>query len=130
MFPVEKMCQILEISRSGYYDWKDRLSSKRELENKDILRIAKKSHEECHGIYGLDKLLVDVKETYPKCSRKRLYKIQKENKLYSKRKRKFKVTTNSKHKLPVAENILNQDFITDRPAAVWVTDISYMSTNE
>lgn len=79
---------------------------------------------------GLDKILEDVREKYPKCSRNRLYKIQKEHKLYSKRKRKYKATTNSNHKLPVAENILNQDFNVDRPGAVWVTDISYIGTNE
>lgn len=79
---------------------------------------------------GLDKILADVRETYPKCSRNRLYAIQKKNQLYSKRKRKFKATTNSNHKLPVADNLLNQDFTTDRPAAVWVTDISYIATDE
>lgn len=130
MFPVEKMCQILEVSRSSYYDWKDRAPSKRELENKKILEVAKKSHEAAHGVYGLDKILADVREVYPKCSRKRLYGIQKANQLYSKRKRKFKITTNSKHQLPVAENLLNQDFKANRPAAVWVADISYVSTDE
>lgn len=130
MFPVEKMCQILEISRSGYYDWKDRPPSQRKIENQEILRIARKSHNECQGICGLDKILADVREKFPKCSRKRLYRIQKENQLYSKRKRKFQVTTNSKHQLPVAENLLNQDFKTDRPAAVWVTDLSYIFTLE
>ena len=94
MFPVDNMCRILETSRSGFYEWKDRAPSKRELENKDILKIARKSYADCHRIYGLDKILADVKEVYPKCSRKRLYRTQKENKLYSKRKRKFKATTN------------------------------------
>lgn len=79
---------------------------------------------------GLDKMLADVRETYPKCSRNRLYEIQKKNQLYSRRKRKFKATTNSNHKLPVAENILNQDFTVDRPLKVWVTDISYIATDE
>jgi len=62
---------------------------------------------------GLDKILEDVREKFPKCSRKRLYRIQKENKLYSIRKKKFKATTNSNHRLPVAENILNQQFNVD-----------------
>jgi len=124
------MCQVLEVSRSGYYDWKDRLPSKRKLENQEILRIARKSYEECHGMCGLDKLLADVREKFPNCSRKRLYEIQRKNKLYAKRKKKFKVTTNSNHKLPVAENLLNQHFKTDKPNAVWVTDISYIYTYE
>ncbi|MGI6452494.1 MAG: hypothetical protein ACOX0E_03290 [Syntrophomonadaceae bacterium] len=103
------MCQVLEVSRSGYYDWKDRLPSKRKLENQEILKIARKSYKECHGMCGLDKLLADVREKFPNCSRKRLYEIQRKNKLYAKRKKKFKVTTNSNHKLPVTENLLNQN---------------------
>ena len=130
MFPVEKMCQVLEISRSSYYEWKDRPPSKRELENQEILNIAQKSHEASRGVYGLDKIHADVREIYPRCSRKRLYGILRANHLYSKRKRKFKVTTNSKHKLPVAENLLNQDFKTDKPNTVWVADISYVYTDE
>jgi len=130
VFPVEKMCQVLEVSRSGYYDWKDRLPSKRKLENRQILKIAQKSYDECHGMCGLDKILADVREKFSNCSRKRLYEIQKKNKLYAKRKKKFKATTNSNHKLPVAENLLNQNFTTDRPAAIWVTDISYIYTYE
>ncbi|MDD4402696.1 MAG: DDE-type integrase/transposase/recombinase [Desulfitobacteriaceae bacterium] len=56
--------------------------------------------------------------------------MQKKNRLYAKRKKKFKATTNSNHKLPVAENLLNHNFTTDRPSAVWVTDISYIYTFE
>jgi putative transposase len=89
------MCQVLEVSRSGYYDWKDRLPSKRKLENQEILKTAQQSYDECHGMCGLDKILADVREKFPHCSRKRLYEIQKKNKLYAKRKKKFKATTNS-----------------------------------
>jgi hypothetical protein len=77
------MCQVLEVSRSGYYDWKDRLPSKRKLENQEILKTAQQSYDECHGMCGLDKILADVREKFPHCSRKRLYEIQKKNKLYA-----------------------------------------------
>lgn len=122
------MCQVLGVSRSGYCDWKGRPKSKRKIENEQILKIAEKSYEECRGMCGLDKLLADIREEFPKCSRNRLYNIQKKNNLYSKRKRKFKATTNSNHKLPVAENILDQDFRVEDPNKVWVTDISYIET--
>lgn len=121
---------MLDISRSGYYSWLNRPASKRAIETQGITDVAIKSYNELRGMCGLDKLLEDVREKYPKCSRNRLYKIQKQRNLYSKRKRKYKATTNSNHKLPVAENILNQDFNVDRPGAVWVTDISYIGTNE
>lgn len=78
VFPVEKMCSALDISRSGYYDWCVRPESKRDLENKGIFEIAKRSYQGCRGICGLNKMLEDVREKFPKCSRKRLYRIQTE----------------------------------------------------
>lgn len=124
------MCKYFKVSRGGYYDWKNRGPSKRAQENEKILKVAKKSYNDCCSMCGLDKILEDVRKKYPKCSRNRLYSIQRSNQLYSIRKKKFKVTTNSKHKLPVAENLLNQDFAAEKPGAVWVTDISYVATSE
>lgn len=124
------MCELFEVSRSNYYDWKNREPSRRDLEDQEILEAVKKSYNASGGIYGLDKIHKDVQVEFPKCSRKRIYKLQKKNKLYSKRKRKFKATTDSNHQLPVAENLLNQDFNTEGPNTVWVTDISYLDTSE
>lgn len=127
--PVEKMCQSLNVSRSSYYAWLNRLPSKREQEDAKLLELIKKSHQESGGIYGLDKVHRDVKEVRP-CSRKRVYRLMKANNIHSKRPRKFKATTNSKHNLPVAENLLNQNFKVDKPNAVWVCDISYIGTED
>jgi putative transposase len=85
----------------------DRVVSKRTIETKEIVEIAIKNYKELKGMCGLDKPLADVREKYPKCSRNKLYAIQKKYQLYSKRKRKYKATTNSNHKLPVADNLLN-----------------------
>lgn len=124
------MCGLFGVSRSGYYNWQNAIISKTKIENMEILKIAKKSYSESRGICGLDKMLLDVREKFPRCSRKRLYKIQKDNKLYSIRKRKYKATTYSDHDLPVAPNLLNQNFDTDKPNSVWVTDITYIHTHE
>lgn len=129
-FPIEKMCRTLEVSRSSYYAWEIRPECKRIAENKKITEVAKQSHAECNGMCGINKILGDVREHFPTCSRNRLYKLQKANKLYAKRKRKYKATTNSNHNLPVAPNLLNQNFETTKPNAVWVTDISYIDTYE
>ncbi|WP_155241888.1 IS3 family transposase [Clostridium pasteurianum] len=127
---VEKMCKLFHVSRSGYYNWKNDSKCKRKLENEKILKVAQNSHDQNKGIYELDKMLSDVREKFPHCSRKRLYNIQKHNKLYLIRKRKFKATTYSNHNLPVANNLLNQNFNINKPNTVWVTDISYISTRE
>jgi len=99
-------------------------------ENQVIYEVLKASYDLNKGRAGLDKMLNDVRLKFPKCSRNRLYNIQKEHKLYSIRKRKFKATTNSKHDYPVAQNLLNQNFHVDDPNKVRVTDISYIGTDE
>jgi putative transposase len=124
------MCELINISRSAYYVWLKKPIGKRRKETQEIVKIAVTSYTESRGMYGLDKILADVREKYPKCSRNRLYRIQKKYDLYSKRKRKYKATTNSNHKLPVAENLLNQNFKVNKPGMVWVADISYIGTDE
>jgi putative transposase len=112
------------------YQWNNRKESKRQKENEDILKCARKSHQRSRRIYGLDKLLEDVREEFPRCSGNRLYKLQKENHLYSVRRRKYKATTNSKHNFRIADNLLNQQFQVEKPNTVWVTDITYCHTEE
>ena len=121
------MCAIWGVSRGGYYDWLKRSESKRFQEDARILTIMKRSYTACQGMCGLDKLLGDVREEIPTCSRKRAYRLQKQHGLYSIRKKPFKVcTTDSNHTLPIADNILNQNFEVQAPNTVWVTDISYL----
>ena len=131
VYPVEKMCQVFCVSRSGYYDWDGRGPSRRDQEDMKILEIMNKSYDACQGMCGLDKIWADVREKHPKCSRKRAYRLQSEHGLYSVRKKPFKIaTTDSNHKLPVAENLLNREFKVDKPNAVWVADISQFDTLE
>jgi putative transposase len=127
---VAKMCRIFEVSPSGYYVWLHNPGSTVKRENQAIYETLKASYDLNKGRTGLDKLLADVREIFPKCSRNRLYKIQKAHHLYSIRKRKFKATTNSRHDYPVAPNLLNQNFHVEEPNKVWVTDISYIGTDE
>ena len=121
------MCRVFEVSESGYYTWQREPESARKQENRAIYEALRTSYDLNKGRAGLDKMLEDVQNRFPTCSRNRLYKIQKQHKLYSIRKRKFKATTNSRHDYPVAQNILNQNFHVDEPNKVWVTDIGSSS---
>lgn len=123
------MCQALEVSRSGFNDWRNRGPSKREKDDGEILKVIRDIHQKGRGIYGLDKIYNEVKKVRF-CGRNRVYRLMKSNGIKSKRPRKYKPTTNSKHNLPVADNLLNQDFKADKPNAVWVSDISYVWTDE
>lgn len=110
--------------------WLKHQEKQRKNENRAIYEALKASYDKNKGRAGLDKLLVDVREQFPRCSRNRLYKIQKQHKLFSIRKRKFKATTNSRHSYPVADNLLNQNFKAAEPNRIWVTDISYIRTDD
>lgn len=123
------MCQLCNVSRSGYYEWLVRKPGKREQENTLLLAAIKQSHDSSRGLYGLDKILSDVRDTIH-CGRNRTYSLMKKNGIKAKLHRKFKATTNSKHDLPVAKNLLNQDFSVSKPNEVWVSDISYIDTSE
>ena len=122
------MCDLLNVSRSGYYDWLDRPPSARDKKHKEILKIIKKTHNK-HPVWGVDPIFAEVNETIP-CSRGTVYKLMKKNNIKSKRKPKWKATTNSKHNLPVAPNLLEQNFQVDFPNNVWVGDITCQWTAE
>lgn len=121
------MCGIWGVSRGDYYDWLNRPESKRSQEDAQILKIMKKSYDDSQGMCVLNKLLGDVREEIPTCGRNRAYRLQKQHSLYSIRKKPFQVrTTDSNYALPIADNILNQDYEVQAPNTVWVTDISYL----
>ncbi len=123
------MCQVLQVSRSGYYAWKDRPPSNRRQADEELLKAIRESHTKSRGLYGVHRIYADLKGRF-KCGKNRVYRLMKANGIQSIRPRKYKVTTNSKHNLPVAENLLNQDFHVESPNTVWVSDISYIPTGE
>lgn len=101
----------MDVSRSGYYEWYGRPPSHRETINNKILEVLKTSHTKAQGMIGLDKLWGDVRDAGILCGRNRAYRIQRAHRLYSVRKKPFRVcTTDSNHSLPKAPNLLDQNF--------------------
>jgi len=121
---------MLLINRSGYYAWCKRKTSKREIANIDLDKKVKVAFDEHRGRYGAPRITEDLKASGESCSQNRVAKRMKHLGLCAKGKKRFKATTDSNHKLPVAENILNRDFIATRPNQKWVGDISYIWTDE
>lgn len=122
------MCKLLDVSRSGCYDWLDRPPSERAKKQKKIKEIIEKTHKK-YPVWGVDPIWAEVKGTIP-CSRNTVYRIMKENSIKSKRKTKWKATTNSNHSLPVAPNLLEQNFNVKESNTVWVGDITYIWAEE
>ena len=130
-YRIAKMAQWLQVYKSGYYAWRRRNPSLREQEKKVLLEEIRRVHEESHGVYGSRKICQKLNETSAApVNHKRVERIMRENDIRSKTRRKYKATTNSRHDLPVAENILNRDFAANAPGQKMVSDITYIPTDE
>lgn len=121
---------MIEASRSGYYRWKKQPQSKRQKDNEKILMEIRQSHKNSHKAYGSPRITLDLKANGIKCGKHRVARLMKKNGITGKAKKKFKATTNSKHDLPVANNLLKQNFTAQKPNTVWVSDITYIWTLE
>ena len=128
-FSVEKMCRHLEVSKSGYYGWFNRLISKRGVENNRILEEIKMIRtNKKKQTYGYPRMTEELKEKGFVCGIKRVANIMKKAGIQAKTKRKWKATTNSNHNLPVAPDLVKQDFQTSAPYKLWTSDITYIWT--
>ena len=129
-FAVERMCRALKISKSGYYAWKVRPKSKRALENEKLDHHIKTIYRKNRGNYGSPRITEALNKQNIVCSENRVAKRMRINDIQAKTNKRFKVTTNSKHNHPVAENLLGQNFKAQRPNQIWASDITYIWTHE
>ena len=129
-YPVPLMSRILSVSASGYYAWLDRPLSKWAREEARLEIEIKAAHKRTRQVCGPERLQHDLAEHGVQVGICRIKRIRKKFGIRCKQKKKFKATTDSKHTLPVAENVLGQQFKVSRPNAVWVSDITYVPTDE
>ncbi|WP_061206905.1 IS3 family transposase [Leptospira santarosai] len=126
-FPVEKICNILNVSKSGYYDWLKREDSKRVKSNQKLDERIHGLFVEHEGRFGYLRIHQELRAEGTFVSKNRVYRRMHQLGLKADRKRSFRpVTTNSKHKLPVAPNLLGQVFKSDRLNQIWLSDITYI----
>lgn len=130
VFRLRSMCRVLEVSSSGYYAWLNRFASSRDLANKELTELIRASHTKNRKVYGSPRITKDLREGGLKCSKNRVAAIMRDKKIVAKTTRRFKVTTDSDHKLPVASNLVNQNFVAERPDQLWTSDITYIWTHE
>ena len=129
-FAVERMCRALQVSKSGYYAWKVRPQSKRARANEKLDHHIKTIYRKNKGTYGSPRITKALNKQNIACSENRVARRMRINGIKAKTKKRFKVTTNSKHNHPVAENLLGQHFQAQRPNQVWASDITYIGTYE
>lgn len=129
-FRVMKMCLVLKVSLSGYYAWRSRGRSNREIANEQLLSEIEEVYHKVRGIYGSPRITAELHDRGYHCGENRVAMLMKKNGIAARTRKKFKVTTQSKHKQSVAANLLEGDFTTDGRNEVWVSDITYIWTRE
>ena len=131
-YPVEEMCRLLDVSRSAYYEWRNRAPARlgRRLRRDELLNTIKLVHESSRGSYGSPRVYRELCKEGVKCGRHTVEKLMSENGIRGKQKRKWVATTDSNHGNPVLPNRLNRDFAASEPDRKWVSDITYVATEE
>jgi len=130
IFPIEKMCQVLQVSSSGYYRWKSKVISNRVQRMNQIKEKITFIYFESKQRYGSPRITIELQSLGYKISRITVAKYMKQMGIRSRLSKKFKITTDSKHNYLVVENILNRQFKPSLPSKVWVSDITYIHTKE
>jgi putative transposase len=129
-FPIGLMARLLGVSTSGYHSWNKRSPSRREVEEHKLIRAIEDIHRSSRQTYGSPRIHAQLKALGFKANVKRVERLMKKFGIRAKTKRRFRVTTDSKHKLPVAANVLNRDFSPAAPNTAWAGDITYLWTKE
>lgn len=124
------MCYMLNVSKSGYYDWIKEPVGIRQKQQNDLDFLIKDIFYDHKSRYGSTRIFKEIKDVGVPCTRSKIAVRMKEMDLVAKASQKFKSTTDSSHNKPVANNILNQDFTATGPNRKWVSDITYIPTRQ
>lgn len=128
VWPVSVMCDVLQVSRSGYYAWQGRPASAREIADGKLVVEIKAAHKAGRGNYGSPRVHRALRKNGRRVGRKRIARLMHREGIVAKRRKKFRVTTDSKHADPIAPNVLNREFDVALPNTAWVTDVTYVWT--
>ncbi len=130
-WPIALQCEVLEVSRSGFYGWRKRPPSARRLRQEALLEDIQQVHTDSHANYGAPRVHAELVARGQACNRKTVAKLMRQQGIRSRCRRRFRVqTTDSNHRRPVAENLLNRNFQPVRANQTWVADITYIPTDE
>jgi transposase InsO family protein len=129
-WPVEVQCAVLEVSRSGYYAWRDRPVAKRTLEDAEVLVEIEAAYVAGRGSYGSPRVHRELRANGRRVGKKRVERLMRRAELAARKKRRFRKTTDSNHLDPIAPNVLQRNFDVPLPNAAWVTDVTYIWTHE
>ena len=130
-YPVTIMCVVLGVSPAGYYAWRSRPESRRSAANRDLVDDIKRVHRNTHGRYGSPRIHVELNAQGRGVSRGRIERLMHRHGIRAimARPRRMR-TTDSRHDLPIAPNLLDRNFIAAAPNRIWLADITYIETGQ
>jgi putative transposase len=129
-FPVSRMCKVLDVSRSGYYAWRRRPPSEREMANQGLYKKVKAVYDRNYGTYGSPRIYHALKHQEVSCSENRVARLMRLHGLQARQTKTYQTTTRRNRANPVAPNVLQRDFEAERPNEKWLADITYIPTEE
>lgn len=129
-FPVETMCRVLGVTRSGFYAWRKRPRPAREKRDSQLAVKVAAVHQRSRRTYGSPRVYRELRAQGERVGKKRIERLMRQSGLQARRKRRFKRTTDSNHKGPIAPNLLGRQFTVSEPNRAWVTDVTAISTGE
>ena len=129
--PVARLCALVDVAKSGYQAWcTGKVTSPRKLDDMRLVVAIKAAHQRGRGIYGPEKIQSELLAQGIATGLNRIKRLRRLHGIRCTHKKKFKVTTDSKHSLPIADNVLNRQFAQTAPNQAWVADITYIPTDE
>lgn len=130
-YPLVGLCDTLDVSISGYRAWKrGGRPDRQRLTDDQLLALIRAIHEQFKGAYGSPRMVDEIRARGFKASKARVERLMRENGIHARHKRRYKATTDSKHNLPVAPNLLERNFAPAAPNQVWTADMTYIWTDE
>ena len=129
-FPVRVLCAVLEVSASGYYAWRDRPESARAVADRGLAADIRRVHADNRSVYGSPRVHAALRAEGRRVGVNRVARLMRRHGIQGRRKRRAPRTTDSKHALPIAPNLLDRRFTAAAPNRVWLADITCIPTNE
>jgi len=137
-WPVALACEVLDVSTSGYFEhWRRKKANqpgkpgtKKRIDDTPLLANIRAIHAEVKGEYGWPRMWKELQDRDVRVGKERVRRLMKLHGIQARGKKKFVVTTDSKHNLPIAENLLARNFTPEAPNRVWTSDITYIATDE
>jgi putative transposase len=130
VYSIALLCEVMRVSRSGYYSWLNREQSPRQQEYERLIPVVQEADRVSKQTYGARRIAKEVEAVGVPCGKTKARTLMKMANVSAKQKKKFKVTTDSKHNMPVAPNLLGRQFKVEEPDKVYVSDLTYLWTQE